>query len=428
MTVTPSCHARIPKRWPVVLSALTLLSACVSTDAPAAAHRVADTALINGLWFDGQGFAPRTVYVSNGRFVDADWIDGARETVDLAGGHVVPPFCEGHNHNLGGGDEPEAWRDRYLKAGVFYVKILSNLPRQTDAVRPLFNRPDSVDVLFAGGGFTGPGGHPVSLRERLLDQGAYPGFTRETLADHAYFRIAGAEDVAPRFAAAQALNPDFIKIFLLRSDRYAELLNDPAMVGRRGMDPALAAQVVARAHAAGLKVSAHVETAADFRNAIAAGVDEIAHMPAYNSLAGLTAEEAALAAQRGVSVVTTLGFAATAVRDPAQLAAVKAVQSRNLRLLRDAGVKLIVGSDVYGDTSVGEAAYLRTLGVLSDAEVLTMWTRNCAEAATVGRRVGQMIDGYEASFLVLNGDPLTDWSATGRIQRRFKQGSWLPSI
>jgi len=38
------------------------------------------------------------------------------------------------------------------------------------------------------------------------------------------------------------------------------------------------------------------------------------------------------------------------------------------------------------------------------------------------RKLGELKPGYEASFLVLSADPLKDWSATGKIQGRWKQG------
>jgi imidazolonepropionase-like amidohydrolase len=33
-----------------------------------------------------------------------------------------------------------------------------------------------------------------------------------------------------------------------------------------------------------------------------------------------------------------------------------------------------------------------------------------------------MKEGYEASFLALEADPLADWTATGRIKLRVKRG------
>jgi imidazolonepropionase-like amidohydrolase len=39
-----------------------------------------------------------------------------------------------------------------------------------------------------------------------------------------------------------------------------------------------------------------------------------------------------------------------------------------------------------------------------------------------GRKIGRLADGYEASFLVLDGDPLADWSRAHKIVSRVKQG------
>ena len=46
-----------------------------------------------------------------------------------------------------------------------------------------------------------------------------------------------------------------------------------------GLHPRLVPVIVAKAHAAGLQVTAHVETAEDFRHAVRSGVDEIAPVP-----------------------------------------------------------------------------------------------------------------------------------------------------
>jgi imidazolonepropionase-like amidohydrolase len=93
------------------------------------------------------------------------------------------------------------------------------------------------------------------------------------------------------------------------------------------------------------------------------------------------------------------------------------------RLLKEAGVKLAVGSDEY-DTSVAEVAHLRSLGVFNDAEILRMWTAHCAGAFS-GRRSGRLADGYEASFLAFTADPLADFEATRRIAFRVKDGGIL---
>ncbi len=42
------------------------------------------------------------------------------------------------------------------------------------------------------------------------------------------------------------------------------------------------------------------------------------------------------------------------------------------------------------------------------------------------RKIGRLADGYEASFLVLDADPLADFSAIEKIRLRVKQGFHLP--
>src|SRR6185369_1848330 len=80
----------------------------------------------------------------------------------------------------------------------------------------------------------------------------------------------------------------------------------------RGIDPALVPLIVQRAHAIGLQVSAHVSTAADFRIAVTAGVDQMAHLPgqrANDSSPYLLSEaDAADAARHHVNVITTVAM------------------------------------------------------------------------------------------------------------------------
>ena len=167
----------------------------------------------NGFWLDGGRFVKQVAYANQSKlqFTRPARVD---TVVDLAGAYVIPPLCEAHNHNLGSDDESEATIARYLREGVFYVKIMSNLPRETGLVRHLYNHPASVDVAFANGGVTGSGGHPIRLREQLLERGAYPGFTRETLRDHAYFVVDTPADLDAKWPLVLQFRPDFIKAFL----------------------------------------------------------------------------------------------------------------------------------------------------------------------------------------------------------------------
>lgn len=405
-----------------VLAAL-LAAACASSDLPPTEPRVA---YVGAMVWDGEAFRACDLVVQGGRIVSAP-ARTAAQRVELNGGFVVPPFCEAHNHNLGVPGEPgenEAAIARYLREGIFYVGVLSNLPTLTDRVRSTYNTPTSVDVVFANGPLTATGGYPIRLREFLLDQGAYPGFTRETLPGQGYFVIDDEAELEQQWPAIARLRPDFIKIMLAFSEDFARRRDDAAFFGLKGLNPALVPRIVERAHAQGLRVFAHVETGHDFHVAVAAGVDVIAHLPGYAQPTRIEPADARLAAQRGVRVMTTTDLIEQPRRraNAERYAALRQAQIENLRTLREAGVVLAAGSDEYQQTSSWEVAHLRDVGLFSNAEVLRMWSTDCARTLFPERRLGRLAPGHEASFLVLEGDPLADFAATRQIRLRVKEG------
>lgn len=179
---------------------------------------------------------------------------------------------------------------------------------------------------------------------------------------------------------------------------------------------------------------AHVETAADFRIALRAGVDQIGHTPGFRGneqgqlpdLAAytLTDADAADAARRRTFVITTLG-GIVGVPDTALRKKADAFFASNLRTLKKHNVHMIIGSDSYRTTSLPEAMYLSTLGVYSNAELLKMWSEDTPRAIFPKRKIGRLQQGYEASFLVLNANPLSDFANVKNIALRVKQGNVL---
>jgi imidazolonepropionase-like amidohydrolase len=154
----------------------------------------------------------------------------------------------------------------------------------------------------------------------------------------------------------------------------------------------------------------------------------ISSTPADTRAYEVSVADAVRAAAQGTVVVTTLGgFAALAPIGPDSLRRRRfdRLAVRNLRTLLRSGVRLAVGSDSYGDTSVREVFYLHGLGVCSNATLLRMWAEDTARAIFPGHRVGQLAPGAEASFLALAGDPLADFANVRRIVLRVKQGHVL---
>jgi imidazolonepropionase-like amidohydrolase len=396
-------------------------------------------ALVNGRWFDGRRFVARTLYVERGAFTSQRPV-AIDSTIDLAGRFVVPPFGEAHNHNIEGA--PAATVKAYLDAGIFYVKDPCSFPEaKRDAVGAL-NVPTSVDALFAGGCITGPEGHPIGLARRNIARGSWKPGDADGRFLHA---IVDSADFERRWPAILRAGPDFIKTILVYSEEHARRRNDPRYVNWHGLDPALLPLVVRRAHQAGLSVSSHIESAADFHVALAAGVDEINHLPGFrpdrDSIALFAGDlaryriapaDARLAARNGVVVVTTIGatleylaMGDSSGLDSSARARVRALHADNLRLLRASGVRLALGSDAFRENTVNETFALRTLGVFSDVELLAMWSMATPRAIFPRRRLGCFDPGCEASLLALAGNPLVDFSNVRRIELRMKQGVLL---
>jgi hypothetical protein len=341
-------------------------------------------------------------------------------TVDLAGGYVVPPFADAHQHFI----DPRIDQTirAHLAAGIFYVKDQGNAPMFRRLVGSALNRPTSVDFISANQGWTAPHGHPVEVIKRGAAMGPpLADMIRDSLDPGLVNQVASVADIDRRWTYFLGGKPEFVKVFLFRSDDSA-LRANPAAEGRFGINPALVPEIVKRARAAGLEVSAHVFTAADFRNAVNGGVQLIAHMPGGrgpDSIFLLTEADAKAARQRGVSVITTV----VQHEDSALLERLLKTQyAHNINLLRRHGVPLLIGSDLMGGTAALEIDALARSGLFTNLELLRMWSVTTPRAIFPKRSIGELRDGYEASFLVLRADPLADIAATRAIALRVKKG------
>jgi hypothetical protein len=435
-------HHRFPRAFLLAFSAglaVIFAARCASRPggSPAPTRQGVPVSVVefrNGLWFDGSRFSQGSRF-SVGGVLSATTPSRIDSVVDLAGGYVVPPFAEGHNHWL----EPGAigaYNRLYLKEGVFYLKDQANasvIRRQLDAA---LNKPGTVDFISANEGWTGPGGHPLQIALQFLKFGSFPAeWTEKDLDGNVLMEVASAADIDRKWPGFIAGRPDFAKVFLLYSEEFEVRKNDPRYRFHRGIDPALVPEIARRAHAAGLRLSAHVYTATDFHNAVAGGVDDVAHMPGtgYDPKLGPSAfriaeADARLAAQRRVTVTTTLSWLADEMESDARAAEriVEEVIRPNVAMLQRFGVTLLVGSDSFRQSPAAEAMLLSKLRLFSNQELLKMWCETTPRAVFPARRIGRLDTGYEASFLVLEGDPVSDFANTGKISLRVKRGLVLP--
>jgi imidazolonepropionase-like amidohydrolase len=88
-------------------------------------------------------------------------------------------------------------------------------------------------------------------------------------------------------------------------------------------------------------------------------------------------------------------------------------------------VTLAIGSDDATDTSVKEVEFLQSLGVVDNLALLRMWSYTTPRSIFPGRQIGALDEGFEASFVALDGDPVKAFGNVRRIKFRFKQGVLL---
>jgi len=248
-----------------------------------------------------------------------------------------------------------------------------------------------VDGVLSNGGLTGSGGHPIEIV--TPQRGFKPGDGEGGF----YYVIDNAADLEKKWPTIKAGRPDFIKTYLLYSEEYAKRKDNKAYDGWKGLDPAVLPAIVRVAHRDGLRVSTHVETAADFHAAVAAGVDEINHLPGFrpdrNDVANyanlsryqISEADAKLAEQKRIVVVTTIGETVEQTFNDKfnerDRLAVRSMLIQNLQLLRKHHVPIAVGSDSFRQTALTEALSLAKLQAFDNLTLLKMWCE--ATAATI---------------------------------------------
>lgn len=388
------------------------------------------TAYVNGRWWTGSTFTSASRYERDGVFVNKPNAP-PNHTVDLGGAYVVPPYGDAHNHMPG---MPPDVNRRALAAGVFYMMNPTILASSAPALRRALRGPGKVDAVLSMGAITAPGGHPEPLYVDILRKRIYPNMKPKDFLGDAFHYVTRRSDIGPALDRLVAQHAQFVKIMVLFSEEYAKRKDNPAYRGLRGLNPALVAPIVRAAHRRGLRVAAHIETAADFRVIVAARVDEAAHMPGYYvakddriSRFRITDADAKAAAASHIVVVPTASVSAdNASIDAARLAEVQAMQRTNLEKLKAAGVPLLIGTDGQPDAAPKEAHYMEDLGVFTPREALTSLSETTPKWILPDRHIGKLAPGYEASFLALRSDPILNPTAIRDIVYRVKQGFAIP--
>jgi len=389
--------------------------------------------LKNAEWFDGQGFRSGTLYVKDGKFTSQK-IKKAQRRMNLKGQFLIPPLADAHNHNLQNAWAWGRYGQGYLRDGVFYALMQCAEPKGAGAVRPLAAagaQAAGPELVFVTACITSSDGQPLAqlLAEDPNSPGPKP--KPEDHIDKTVLVMDSLEQVEKKWPLVQARKSEALKLMLSRSES-PELHADPKQFGRLGLKPELPAAIAKKALQDRLLVIAQADTAADFNIAVQAGAHWIARLPGLYFFEGTGAETyrispemAAEAARRKVAVITATAASEMFRMPPEQLTKVRAQQADNLRTLQAAGVPLLLGSDLFNGSVLGELRNLDRLGVIGRPQLLKMATITTPHVLFPKRRLGCFEPGCEASFLLLPANPIHDLDALSKIQMRVRQGRVL---
>ncbi|GHG58953.1 hypothetical protein GCM10010919_01060 [Alishewanella longhuensis] len=387
----------------------------------------AATAFINGHWYQDSHFVKQTMYVENSVFVKHPSASISK-VVDLRGGFVVPPLAEAHNHNLQNPWLAERFSNQYIQSGIFYGLMMCGNKDATEASRNILAS-TNLKVAFASACISSSDGHP--LRMALTVEEGQPVPLPIEIYDKSYIVIDDIDDILLKWPLIEASRPDIVKLMLVNSEDESRRGNK-RFFGINGLKPEVISPLTAFLHENGLRVAAHVDSAADFALAVKAGVDIIAHLPGYNWPESYRAdtylldkEVIALAGQSGTKVIATAGVTALFNHTPERKEEIISIQKSNLQRLKAAGVPILVGSDRFDSDVRSELYYLESLGVFSREELLHMAVTATVQAIWPDEKLGKLIEGYQADFLVLAVNPLLGLNAFEQIQLKVAKGELL---
>ncbi len=418
---------------PLILCVLVAITFCQELFAQQSVSSSLPTIeLVGGQWFDRRDFKSRTMFIENGtlRKTRPAAVD---QVIDLQNGYVIPPFGEAHSHRPATPDRFGPSSRMFLRDGVYYVMNHGNLSRYQREFAKQVADPATIDGQFAGAVLASPQSHAVELWQRLVSRGSFPGVTVESLAGDAWFVVESEAGLREQWPKYLKTNPDFVKIMVEYSEEFVTRHDNKKYFGQSGLHPKLVPQIVQLAHQEGLRVSAHIETAADFHVVVDAGVDVVAHLPGYDIPIDaddrqyqINPKDAVRAKQQNTTVITTTILGVDrADGDQARLQKIQRIQKHNIEVLAKAGVSIAVGSDQFSKNSVEEAMNLSALGIIDNLTLLNMLCSITPRIIFPKRKIGSLDEGCEASFLVLKQNPLNDLQHLRDIQLRVKQGRML---
>jgi hypothetical protein len=410
------------------------------------------------LIFSGKSFAQNIHLVNGNYFVDGKFkkydnlyiVDGLFSSkkpnkvdtiLNLSNQFIIPPFAEGHTHKLDNPKELKKDIKTFVDEGVFYALVLNNFSSNVDNNRAFLSNLNQLDVQFANGGFTTTGQHPSFAYERItsnIQDWWSPANTSKIknsrkAENDAYWFMDSIEDVNKKWEAYLKTRPDILKVYLLNINKNET--QEPKTLSERTLK-----YIVRKAKLSNLRVVAHIESFDDLKIALKCGIRIFGHMPHYNvnyektlpNIVEFSKEEKRLIKKLKPIMTPTLSFNEqfSIVRseknnyqgefDSVSYNRSLSFQRATIQKLSDNGFSFAIGSD--GDYLSSELFYWVKNRIFPYEKAIEIATKNTSQLIFPNRRIGEIKNGFEASFLVFDKNPLEDFNELKQIKLKVKKG------
>lgn len=418
----------------------TLLTLCVlnHVNAEAIELRIDDVKLYQTA---SQTFStPSTVYIGEGKILRIDSSEQKKEdaetVVNAKGQYALPGLTDLHVHLGSSGSNFTEFQYLPVKAhfnsnlylGVTNIVDLFSFKQTLDEAALLKQQQLTPNLFYAGTLFTNPGGHGTQFGGQA-------------------YEIAKDEDIDALWQQHLATSPSVTKAVIETFGGMGGSLSDSQL-----------AELGKRSKAANLPYFVHVSTLDDGKRALKAGATALAH--GINT-ENVDQEFIDLMLANNVTYIPTLAVYYNhheekhhnLISEQSELLSTthsklqhclfeevpnpskwrdqswntRSIAYKNLQKLSKAGVNIGAGSDagnpytLHGTGLHNELAALSKAG-LSNGQVINAATSNAAIALNQQASFGQLKKGYEASFILVQKNPLDDIKNIHDINVVYKSG------
>jgi imidazolonepropionase-like amidohydrolase len=182
------------------------------------------------------------------------------------------------------------------------------------------------------------------------------------------------------------------------------------------------------AHQLGLPITGHAHGRDGIVAALKAGFDAVEHA-SFLTPRGLEPDPQVIdaLAAAGVFVSTSIPGTVPGVPLPPLIAAVLPQAHRVVRLMIEAGVRIVIGPDAgiapHKPHDVLPYAIADNAELMGNANALSAATYHAAAACHLADRKGRLAPGFDADILAVDGDPVADITALHRRVAVFHRGT-----